>query len=171
MLTQATERITADFERRILEMQTVLDKLLFLTSLQAWLGAQHRQLFDQWLSSPLEEQYNMLAPHYHAAAESGALSADAFALSPFAKFIPAGGVEEGPRVLFYSNLDLTLRILQEEFPVEAPRAASPAQSQHIASGLPQFLSVHEATSASAKSVDRHVPRDLTGQPCPAQHTA
>jgi hypothetical protein len=133
MSIQAAERIAAECEHQTAEIGTVFDKLLFLTSLQKWLGTKHRRLFEEWLASPLEDQYNMLAPHYHEACESGTLSSDAFMLAAFSKLVPAGGIEEGPRILFYSNLDVILELLQEAFPV--------SQEAHLGGGaarLPPF---------------------------------
>lgn len=124
MSTQAAERMTAECEQRASEIGNPFDKLLFLTRLQQWLAVKHRQTFNEWVSSSLEEQYEMLAPRYRDAAERGMLSADAFSLSAFSRLIPTGGIEEGPRVLFYSNLDILLDILKEELPTPQPTVAA-----------------------------------------------
>jgi hypothetical protein len=137
MSIQAAERITAECEQQTAEIRTVFDKLLFLTSVQKWLGAKHHQLFDEWLASPLEDQYNMLAPHYHQACESGTLASSAFTLSAFSKLIPAGGIEEAPRILFYSNLDLMLEILKESLPANQQTSLSASAS------LPPFGTIQD----------------------------
>lgn len=134
MSMQAAEKITAECEQRTSEIGTLFDQLLFLTQVQKWLGAKHRQLFHQWLSCPLEEQYAMLAPRYHDAAQGGALPSDAFALSAFTKLIPAGGVEEGPRVLFYSNLDIILDMLKEELAVSGQTSAALTSASPLGAG-------------------------------------
>lgn len=137
MPDQTTEVITAEYERQTSKMQTTFDKLLFITSLQDWLGTKHRELFNEWLSCSLEEQYEMLAPYYRAAAESGMLSPSSLTLSAFSRLIPAGGIEEGPRVLFYSNLDLTLEILSEELCVQRTKLTQPPQV--VCCELPPFF--------------------------------
>jgi hypothetical protein len=125
MFTQAVERITAEYEQRTSEIGNTFDKLLFLTRLQKWLAARHQQVFHEWVSTRLEEQYGMLAPRYREAAETGELPPDAFSLPAFSRLIPAGGIEEGPRVLFYSNLDTLLDILREELPARQQPVAAP----------------------------------------------
>jgi hypothetical protein len=152
MLIQAAEGILAECERRISETQTTLDRLLLVTSLQSWLGTKHRQVFDDWLSSSLEEQYDMLAPRYRGAAQSDSLTDEAFSLTAFSKLIPSGGIEEGPRILFYSNLDLVLEVLREELPFHQTSGALASGSPESApDGLSLLLAVCGGPTAVAGS--------------------
>jgi hypothetical protein len=78
----APEEASNPVLRLLAETSTEFGRLVLLTSIQKVLLSRHEEIFESWLSRPLEEQYNDLQ-QYIAEASSEAALADSSRLNAF----------------------------------------------------------------------------------------